>query len=113
MASGSSCTGDWLATAMDELCSTVSADEEAVRRDALLWLVMLRSWSPGATEQLGLIAQQLAEGLALARRLDEPLLLLQLFLDVGPGCALPTQGGAARPAGGRSPSFHLVHRPDS
>ena len=49
---------------------------------------------------------------ALARRLAEPLHLL-LPLEVGPGSALPTQGGAARPAGGRSPSFHLVHRPNS
>ena len=69
-------TGDWLATSMDELCSTMP-EETAARRDALLWLVQLRSRSPGAGEGVGLIAQRLTEGLSLARRLAEPLPLLQ------------------------------------
>ena len=68
--------GDWLVTTMDELWSRVGDEDAPARRDALLWSVLLRSWSPGAADRVGLIAEQLAAGLSLARRLAEPLPLL-------------------------------------
>lgn len=69
-------TGDWLAPVLEQLCATAPAEAASAKRDALLWPVQLQSWSPGAGDRAVLIAQRLADGLALARRLEEPLQLL-------------------------------------
>lgn len=49
----------------------------AARRDALVWLVQLSSWSPLAGDRVGVIREQLAEALDLARTVGEPLALLR------------------------------------
>ncbi|EYR63092.1 hypothetical protein N866_02980 [Actinotalea ferrariae CF5-4] len=49
----------------------------AARRDALVWLVQLSSWSPLAGDRVGVIREQLSEAIALARTVGEPLALLR------------------------------------
>jgi DNA-binding CsgD family transcriptional regulator/predicted ATPase len=68
-------TGDTLAQLLEQLLAVAPAEERAARRDALLWLVRLGSWSPAAGDRVDLIRARLTEALALARELEHlPLL---------------------------------------
>jgi DNA-binding CsgD family transcriptional regulator/predicted ATPase len=70
--------GTVLVSALEHLTSHVAdAGARAARRDALLWLAQLASWSPVVGDQAELIGRRLAEGLTLAHELGEPLPLLR------------------------------------
>ncbi|KAB7745664.1 AAA family ATPase [Nostocoides sp. F2B08] len=62
---------------LEQLTQSEYAGAESARRDALLWLAQLASWSPLGADRMGLIREQLADALDLARRLEEPLPLLR------------------------------------
>lgn len=60
-----------------DLTRTDLPGAEAPRRDALLWLAQMGSWSSLGADLSDFIGRQLAEGVDLARRLAEPLPLLR------------------------------------
>lgn len=68
---------DPLADTLERLWTTVPAAETATRRDALLWWVQIRSWGTGAGDRTEIIRRRMAEAMALARELGEPLPLLR------------------------------------
>lgn len=69
--------GPLLAGLINQRLTVLTDEARAVRRDALLWWVQLQSWAPGSADRSEVIGQRLAEGLELARELDEPLPLLR------------------------------------
>jgi DNA-binding CsgD family transcriptional regulator/predicted ATPase len=62
---------------LEELTSTPGQGDDAARRDALLWLVQLASWSPLVSDQAAQIGARLTEGMALARAVGEPRPLMR------------------------------------
>lgn len=60
-----------------EALTATGQGDVAARRDALLWLAQLASWSPLVSDQAEQIGARLAEGMALARAVDEPPALLR------------------------------------
>lgn len=66
-----------LAEIIERLLTDVSTDDLSIRRDALLWLAQLQSWSPGATDRADVIRARLEEALSLARAVNEPLAILR------------------------------------
>ena len=65
-----------LVEALEALVSRRYAGDEPARRDALLWLVKLASWSPLGADRVVLIRARLAEAFELATRLGDPLAML-------------------------------------
>jgi DNA-binding CsgD family transcriptional regulator/predicted ATPase len=70
-------TGAALLEHLEDLTAGEPGGAEAARRDALLWLVQLSSWSSLGGDRAGVIRGQLDEALDLARRVGEPLPLLR------------------------------------
>lgn len=62
---------------LEELTTMPGEGDDAARRDALLWLAQLASWSPLVGDQAEQIGARLAEGMALARAVAEPKALLR------------------------------------
>lgn len=69
-------SGAALVPQLEELTGTTGAESPAARRDALLWLVQLSSWSPLGGDRVAVLREQLFEALALARTVGEPAPLL-------------------------------------
>ncbi|MDQ0613979.1 DNA-binding CsgD family transcriptional regulator/predicted ATPase [Microbacterium sp. W4I4] len=59
------------------LTHTTSVGTAAARRDALLWLAAMASWSPVVSDRSELIGRQLEEGLGLGRQIADPLPFLR------------------------------------
>lgn len=71
-------SGDAQTAVLEDLYSRVGAcGDDATRRDALLWLVQLRGWSPGAVDRAEHLDRLLDEAMSLARAAGEPLPLLR------------------------------------
>lgn len=66
-------SGAGLIEVLTELTSTTAVGTAAARRDALLWLAALESWSPLVGDRSALIGRQLEEALRLGRQVSEPL----------------------------------------
>lgn len=68
--------GAALVATLEALTQVEYAGAEPARRDALLWLARLASWSPLGADRAERIGRQLTDALTLARRLAQPVPLL-------------------------------------
>jgi DNA-binding CsgD family transcriptional regulator len=70
-------SGAGLVEMLVDLTRTTTVGTAAARRDALLWLAELASWSPLVGDRSELISRQLEEAVGMGRLLAEPLPLLR------------------------------------